>query len=473
MKNKMRQLAFALLLVVSQMLFSQQRMDVATLFSGYLKNDLETQRLIAELEKQKLSEKITSINNGFDISLSTGTITLKTGSKTNVEFKPNASVSVPKLSNLKASVSTDIKAGNDNNSVSDTRINLGIDIISNVRENTNIAELRAGRVVLEATRAVQNRALNAERDFYKSLQSLYTTGYLLVSAEKELYDHELKLEQLQAQGYSSSSSQYRTAQMDVLSDKHTVRVVGRELESETAVFASRCGIEYTGTNALEFLPDDITYVEPIDVLSFDKSQYTQIENAEWSHRINSLVRKADKNFSLGVNGGYTFNNANTKSDTADVGATATFQGLSVSAGMNIPTFPVSDTFSPSYTFSLSVSPNTFRVRSLTQQQYTFTEEQELIAIRQAEINYNTAVMAQQRAKEDIEWNKETIKETYDLYSSVAADTEKWFKSGIVSESEYRTSQINKERYRIQMIENAIESIIYNDETKLLFCRDKE
>lgn len=461
--------------VISAQKSKTERMDVATLFAGYLANDLETQRLVAEVEKQKLAEKITGINNGFDIALSTGTVTVKTGTSTNVEFKPSATLKLPKYSSLNASVSSDIKVGNgaSANSVSNTRINLGVDIISNVSDSANIAELKAERTVLETKRSLQNSALNAERDFYKALQSLYSTGYSLVTSEKELYDHKLKLEQLQAQGYTSSSSQYRIAQMDVLSDERTVRRLQRELESETAVFASKCGITYTGTNAFNFLPDDIAYMELIDVLSFDESQYTKIESAEWTHYINSLIRKADKNFSLGVNGGYTFNNANTKTDTADVGATATFQGLSVSAGMSIPTIPVTETFSPAYNFSVSVSPNTFRTRSLVQQQYGYTEEQELIAIKQAAINYKTDVLARQREYEDITWNKGSIKETYDLYATIEADTAKWFKAGIVTESEYNNSKVNTERYRIQMISNAIASIIYNDEIKLLFCRDDE
>lgn len=452
-----------------------ERMDVATLFSGYLANDLEMQRLVAEVEKQKLAEKITGINNGFDISISSGTVTLKTGGSTSVEFKPSVTVEIPKYSNLKASVSSDIKVGNaqNSNSVANTRISLGVDIISSVRDNANIVQLKAERNVLEVKRSLQNSALNAEREFYKALQSLYSTGYSLVSAEKELYDHKLKLEQLQAQGYTSSSSQYRLAQTDVLSDERTVRILQRELESETAVFAAKCGITYTGTTALDFLPDDISYVDLIDVLSFGESQYAKTESAEWTHYINSLTRKADKNFSLGVNGGYTFNNANTKTDTADVGATATFQGLSVSAGMSIPTIPVTGTFSPAYNFSVSVSPNTFRTRSLVQQQYEYTEEQELIAIKQAAINYRTDVLARQRKHEDITWNKTSIKETYDLYATIEADTAKWFKAGIVTESEYNNSKVNTERYRIQMISNAIDSIIYNDETKLLFCRDDE
>ena len=60
-----------------------------------------------------------------------------------------------------------------------------------------------------------------------------------------------------------------------------------------------------------------------------------------------------------------------------------------------------------------------------------------------------------------------------MYTSLAKDTALYFERGIISESEYKSAQVNKENYRIQILINNLDLIIYNDETRLLFTRDEE
>lgn len=449
----------------------QMRMDVAVLFAAWLSHDLETLRLFAEVEKQLLLQKSVSINNGFDIELSTGSVTYRMGSKGGVTFNPNVSVSVPQAQNLKASVSSDVKILESGNTAS-TSLSLGIDIISDVKDKRKVALLTAERNVLVAKRNLQNRALSSERDFYVALKQLYDIASSMEVAQRDLYEHKMEFEKLQAQGYNAASSQYRTAQMKVLSDEHTVENYRRYLESSTAIFASKCGIEYTGDNALDFLPDAIPVVEPVDVKSFEKSKYTKIENAVWTNYINDLIRKADKDFLLGINGGYTFANENTSgSNTIDAGATAKFQGLSMSAGANIPI--ASDISSPAFTFGVGIKPNDFRLRSITKKQNVLSEEQEQISIAQAERDYDTDMLAAFRELVDIQWSRKSNTEYYDMYHALESDTARWYADGIITESEYRSAQVNKERYRLDLLCDVIDLILYNNDTKLMFCRDEE
>lgn len=447
------------------------RMDVNSLFASYLKNDLETRRLAAEVEKQILSQQSTEIVNGFDIELSTGTVRFSTGKNSDVEFRPSATIKFPQLQNLSATANSTVNIGNAK-TTANTSLSIGVDIISGAKETRNVALLKAERGVLEAKRALQNRALSAERDFYNSLRTLYQTALSIVTAQNDLYDDKTNLEKIQAQGYSASSSQYRTAQMKVLSDEYNVRAAQRELESETSVFAAKCGVSYAGVDAIDFLPTDIPLVQAIDIRSFDKSKFSEIESAEWNHYINGLSRKADKNFSLSVNGGYTFSSDRTNArDTVDAGVSAKYNGLNVTAGTNIPVG--GEDINPSYTLSLSLSPNSFRTRAISEKQNELTEEQELIAIEKANRSYETNVLSNSKSLEDIEWKRETTKEYFDMYTKLEADNARWLDAGIMTESEYRASAMNKEKYRIQMITNEIDLILYNDEIKLLFCRDDE
>ena len=60
-----------------------------------------------------------------------------------------------------------------------------------------------------------------------------------------------------------------------------------------------------------------------------------------------------------------------------------------------------------------------------------------------------------------------------MYSALERDTMRWFRNGIVTESEYKAAVVNKEKYRVQCLIDVIECIMYNNETKLLFVRDEE
>ena len=197
----------------------------------------------------------------------------------------------------------------------------------------------------------------------------------------------------------------------------------------------------------------------------------------WTNKINQLERDAEKFFTLNANAGYTFANSSTgsssKTDTVDFGTGMTFAdtGLSASAGVSIPT--TSEDHNPIFTFGISIDPSAFRQAKITSQIEKLEAEQEAISIQSARNNYQTAVTTQAAELADIQWNKSSNTETYNLYKSLAADLQTWYKRGITTESEWRSAEVNKEKYRIQLLLNDIDLIIYNNETLLLFTRDQE
>ncbi|MBQ5999211.1 MAG: hypothetical protein IJL70_07065 [Treponema sp.] len=314
----------------------------------------------------------------------------------------------------------------------------------------------------------------------------------MVSKQKDLYDNKISFDEIKAKGYSTSSSKYRQAEMKVVSDQHEVNTLIHNLEHDCAVFASKCGISYTpGTNPQDFLPKEIEKVDPIDFSSLNKEDYKKIENSKYTHELAEMQRKADKDFSLTATTGYTLKNSNTsfssgnttvtdkgtttisnsdKSDTVDAGLSATWRGLTIGAGVNIP---ISSDSNPVYTLSASLKPNSFRTRKITLASNNLTEEQELIDIQSAEDSYNTDLVDKQTELESILWTQKTYKETFELWDKLESDEKKWFDEGIVKESEYLTAHANKQLYKIKLMLNQIDLIIYNATIKLLFCRDYE
>ena len=191
-----------------------------------------------------------------------------------------------------------------------------------------------------------------------------------------------------------------------------------------------------------------------------KNQYVSIEKAVWTYEYNSLERKSVKNVTLSANAGYTLKNSSTASsasrsdmsDTVDAGATAGLYGLSLGAGVS---FPVENPRNPVYSLSASVDPAEFRKARITTEKNGYSEEQDLIAIQSAEEDYDTSVVDQQQSLSDIIWSRQTNAETYE------------------TESESLNAFANREQYRLQLLINDIDLIIYNNTTKLLFCRDEE
>ena len=310
---------------------------------------------------------------------------------------------------------------------------------------------------------------------------------------------------LETQGYSKTSAKYRQAYLKVESDKRDIMEKQRLLERETAVFAQKCGftygrsIEYTDDNSdrekaaenaylssMEFLPDSIPQVDEVNIFKFSPKTYSKIESAEWDKYIGQLKRDSDYDMTLTAGLGYIINNdfladdnTNAASDSVEGKLTWKWTGISASAGVGLPTGSsitggsCDKTFNPYYSFSLSLSPNDWRLSKLEKQQDKIDEKLESIAVKSAEDDYQTELLDKTSTFHDLKWSENSYAEEFDMYTKLESDMAAWLKQGIVTESDYLDAKNNKEKARLNVMINEIEQIIFNNEVKLLFHDDAE
>ncbi|MCR5188231.1 MAG: hypothetical protein K6C97_04785 [Treponema sp.] len=457
-------------------LFAFEKVSTQELFYSYLKNDSDLKNLTIEAEKAQLALESTEIENGFDISLSTGTVTIKTAgdSSTLTVKSAGVSASLPQASNLTLSATSGATVTNwnftDSCTLTDTKLNMAIDLISSSSLSRKIDLMTAERSLTQAKRNLQKEALQTETDFYTELKALLTTTSEIITAQTQLYTDTIDFESVKAKGYSTASSTYQLAQMKVTADQHDIESKTRSLIHDYIVFYKECGYEISldsDTDFYNLIPSDLPQVQALNIEDFEADKYTEIEEALWTYEINSLSRSAEKSFSLSANGGYTFNNSTTSSNTVDAGLSSTIGGLNLSAGVS---FPVTGG-DPAYTFSASLSPSTFFQNSITKKTNDLTQEQELLAIEEARSAFETVKVDKEQELQDLQWNKESYQEAYTMYQELANQLETHYKAGLIKESEYLSALSNAKNYKVKLVSNSIDFIIYNNELQSLFVAD--
>jgi len=452
--------------------FCFEPVSTSDLLMSYLEHDTDLKNNAINAEKAQLSLDSTKISNGFDVTLSTGNITIRTDKDgTSFSVKPTVKASVPQASNLSVSASSNISYKNDESDINDTKIGVEVDIISTSSLNRKISLMKAERSLKEATRKLRNQAITSEKAFYTELKNLLNSTNSLITMEKSLYTSKLDFEKIKAQGYSTKSSTYRLAEMKVVSGEHDFENSTRSLIHSYTMFYKKCGFEISfdeNADFFELVPTDITDIEPIDIRSFNPDLYSEVESALWTHKINSLQRSGNSSFSLKANGGFTYKNSTTNTNTVDAGISSTYEGLSLAAGINMP---VEGDMNPTITLSASISPNTFRQNKITKQTKELEEEQELLSIETARSNYETKVVDCEKSLENLQWNQKSDSESYEMYAELEKDLANWYKQGIITESEYISAKINTQSYAVKNIINAIEFIIYNDNIVTMFVEE--
>lgn len=473
MKKILSFLAITIISLGTHNLFSFEKISTQELFYSYLKNDSKLKDLTIEAEKAQLALQSSKIDEGFDITLSTGSVTIQTlGDKSTLTVKSaGLSASLPQASNLTLSASSGASITNwdfaNSNSLSDTKLNLSVDLVSSSSLSRKINLLTAQRNLTQAKRNLQKQALQSETDFYTELKALLTSTSEIITAQTQLYTDTIEFESIKAKGYSTASSTYKLAQMKVMSDQHDIDSKIRSLIHDYLLFYKKCGYEITldqDTDFYDLIPSDLPQVQALSIEDFEADKYTEIEEALWTYEINSLSRSKSKSFTLSANGGYTFNNSTTSSNTIDTGLTSTIGGLNLTAGVNIPV----QGGNPAYTFSASLSPSTFFQNSITKKTNDLTEEQELLAIENARTNFETVKVDKEQELQDLEWNKQSYNESYTMYLDLANQLETHYKAGLIKESEYLSALSNAKNYKVKLISNLIDFIIYNNELQSLF-----
>lgn len=467
--------------------------DTTTLLLSYVENDSELKTLTINAKKAALSYKSTMIDNGFDVTLSSGTITIQTSDDgSSITAKPSVKAKLPQASNLSINGQTNVSYIDSDTKVSNTSLSLGVDIISSSILSNKITKLKAERSVTEAQRKIEKRAIAAEKEFYTELKKLLSSISSIISKQETLYTDSLDFEAKKVQGYSKSSSTYRKAELKVKSDEREIQSAVRSFIYDSVVFYKKCGYDIElneNVDLMSLVPSDIEAIEPVDVTTLDKELYTEIESTSWTHTINSMERKTKRSFSLSASGGYTFDNSSTNSDTVDAGLSSTIGGITLGAGVS---FPVNEkesstgtnsgmggigagskgSSSPTYTLSATISPSTFLKNSITKQQNELSEEEELLAIESAENNYQTRVVELQQKLETLLWEKESAEANLSMYEDLERDMSVLYKQGYISETEYLSSKNNLNSNLIKKVSNLIDLIIYNDDVISNFVSKK-
>lgn len=446
---------------------SQRLPDTTTLLLSYVENDAELKNLILAAKKSALSYQSAKIDTGFDVTLSSGSVTLQVNDDgTKLTAKPAVKMSLPQASNLSVTAQTNFSSESSNTSLSNTSVAVGIDIISSAVISNKLTKLKAERTVTEAQRKIEKRAIAAEKEFYTALKSLLSSINTIMTKRQTLYEDSIDLEAKKVQGYSESSSTYRQAELKVISDQHEIDSAIHSFKYDCVVFYKKCGYDLEiddKADLMSFVPSGIDEVEPADILKFDKALYTEIENANWTYYIDSMERSSKKNYGLSASAGYTFDNSITNSDSIDAGLSGTFGGLTVGVGISLPVKSSQSSISPAYTLSASLNPNTFRKNSITKQQNVLTEEQELLAIQTAESAYETKLVEFQQKLDTLLWEKKTVEENISMYGDLEKDMAQLYQQGYINETEYLSAKNNLNSSIIKKISNLIDLIIYNDD----------
>ena len=455
---------------------SQRLPDTTTLLLSYVENDAELKNLILAAKKSALSYQSAKIDTGFDVTLSSGSVTLQVNDDgTKLTAKPSVKMSLPQASNLSVTAQTNFSSESSNTSLSNTSVSVGIDIISSAVISNKLTKLKAERAVTEAQRKIEKRAIAAEKEFYTALKSLLSSINTIMTKRQTLYEDSIDLEAKKVQGYSESSSTYRQAELKVISDQHEIDSAIHSFKYDCVVFYKKCGYDLEiddKADLMSFVPSGIDEVEPADILKFDKALYTEIENANWTYYINSMERSSKKNYGLSASAGYTFDNSITNSDSIDAGLSGTFGGLTVGAGISLPVKSSQSSISPAYTLSASLNPNVFRKNSITKQQNVLTEEQELLAIQTAESAYETKLVEFQQKLDTLLWEKKTVEENISMYGGLEKDMAQLYQQGYINETDYLSAKNNLNSSIIKKISNLIDLIIYNDDVISNFVSEK-
>ena len=458
---------FFLAIINAEPQSSQRLPDTTTLLLSYVENDAELKNLILAAKKSALSYQSAKIDTGFDVTLSSGSVTLQVNDDgTKLTAKPSVKMSLPQASNLSVTAQTNFSSESSNTSLSNTSVAVGIDIISSAVISNKLTKLKAERAVTEAQRKIEKWAIAAEKEFYTALKSLLSSINTIVTKRQTLYEDSIDFEAKKVQGYSESSSTYRQAELKVISDQHEIDSAIHSFKYDCVVFYKNCGYDLEiddKADLMSFVPSGIDEVEPADILKFDKALYTEIENANWTYYINSMERSSKKNYGLSASAGYTFDNSITNSDSIDAGLSGTFGGLTVGAGISLPVKSSQSSISPAYTLSASLNPNTFRKNSITKKQNVLSEEQELLAIQTAESAFETKLVEFQQKLDTLLWEKKTVEENISMYGDLEKDMAQLYQQGYINETDYLSAKNNLNSSIIKKISNLIDLIIYNDD----------
>ncbi len=440
------------------------------LLASYLEQDAELKNQTLELQKAKLNQQGTLIDKGISIKLQTGDMTFSFGDKASFSVKPGASVTIPQANNLGLNVNSQLSVAEGKTSFDSASATVSVDLISSNKAKRDINLLQQERKVLEAERSLTTKALDKEKSFYKSLSSLMSSVTSVLNKKSSVFDDNVSFEKIKLQGYAPDSASYVKAELKLFTSERDYQAAVHSLINDYKAFYISCGYEIEIPEDADFtqlIPDDIVQVEAVDITSFDKSKYKDIESNEWSQTINQMNRDAATKLTLTANGGYSYRNSNGKSsNSVNAGVSASYQGIGLNASVSVPV--ADEKSSPSLTVGLSWSPNTAKKNKISDQLEEIAIEQEQMKLDSAYSSYETTVQERQLKLADIMWTIQTNQTNLDMYEKVEANMKSYYDRGLISEKEYSSACNTTVQAKVKQISGYIDLIIYNNEVNAMF-----
>ncbi len=439
--------------------------SIENLLKGYAENDIELQELSINVQQQMINAKKVGIENGVNIALSTGT--MEFDFENTVTVTPELTLDFPFLNNTSVQVQTPLAFG-DNTELTEASVQISTDIISSDAKNVALSTEQANRNVELASRALKNKTLSVEENFWLSLQALYTLESNILIAEDNLIEEQVDFELIQTQGFSTQSASYRTQELSVKTAERTVEEATRLFSSELQLFLVDCGFTPNEINELPLLPLSLENTELLSIQDFDSTLFESIETSQWNAEYNEKMRNADTNFTLKAEGYFeqtTTATTNTKENNVGVGLNADWNGVTMGAGVLLP---VENMQEPKLSLSLSWNMNTSRLSSLTDEEKEYEENLDVLSIEKAQNAYEQQVQTSLSDALDLEWEKETNKEELDLYEELYTDTQTWYEQGIVSSLDLLQAKTNYEQALAKSNASLIDMKIYNLKLSQLF-----
>ena len=440
------------------------------LLASYLEQDADLKNQTLELQKAKLNQQSSLIDKGISIKLQTGDMTFTFGDNNSFNVKPGVNVTIPQANNLGLNVNSQVSVKDGKTSFDSASATVSVDLISSNKANRDINLLQQERKVLEAERSLTTKALDKEKSFYKSLSSLMSSVTSVLNKKSTVFDDNVSFEKIKLQGYSADSASYIKAELKLFTSQRDYEEAVHSLINDYKSFYISCGREIEIPEDADFtqlIPTDIALVEAVDITSFDKSKYKDIESNEWNQTINQMSRDASTKLTLTANGGYSYRNSNGKSsNSVNAGVSGSYQGIGLNASVSLPL--ADEKSSPSLTVGLSWSPNTAKKNKISEQLEEISIEQEQMKLDSAYSSYETTVQERQLKLADLMWNIQSNQTNLEMYEKVEANMKSYYDRGLISEKDYSSACNSTIQAKVKQISGYIDLIIYNNEVSAMF-----
>ncbi len=442
----------------------------ADLLASYLEKDSDLKNLTLELKKAKLNQQSTLIDKGFSIKLQTGDMTFNFGDNSSFTVKPGVSATIPQANNLGLNVNTQLSVADGKTNFDSASATISVDVISANKANRDINLLQQERKLLEAERNLTSKALEKEKNFYKSFNSLFNSITSVLNKRSTVFDDNVSFEKTKLQGYAKDSASYVKAEMKLVSSERDLEAAVHSLIKDYKAFYISCGREIEIPEDVDFtllIPTDIVQVQAVDITSFDKNSYKDIESNEWNKTINQMTREASTKLTLTANGGYTYRNNNgNASNTVSAGVSGSYEGLGLNASVNVPVSD--DRNSPSLTVGITWTPNTTKKNKISDELTQISIEQEQMKLDAAYSSYDSTIQERELKLADLLWTIETNQKNLEMYKSVEENMSSYYARGLISEKDYSSACNNTIQARVKQISGYIDLIIYNNEVTAMF-----